>query len=139
MKPAVRERILRSVLSLFATLVGWVLGFLSYIAYMLIDGDMTDLPSMFFMPGFFIVLGWLFIFHPLISWLPAEHRLFAPRVFPFVGTALAMVAFLLMVASWAKGFWRMPVLHLYAAVAGGVAAFLYSWANQALLWKERTT
>ena len=142
MEPAVRERILRSVLSLLATLLGWGAASLSWLLYVdLLQGiyqlqvGATDFSVMFLWAGLFIILGWLFFFHPLVSWLPAEHRLFGPLVFPFVGIALAMVAFLLLVASWFND-WRSLFGYLYAGVAGGVAAFLYSWANRALLMRR---
>jgi hypothetical protein len=50
-----------------------------------------------------------------------------------------VVAFPLPVVSWMSGSWRSLLGYLYAAVAGGVAASLYSLANRALLRREGMT
>jgi hypothetical protein len=52
--------------------------------------------------------------------------------------ALAIVAFHLF-SSWSSGSWSELIWYfLYAAIAGGVAAFVYSLANRVLLRQERT-
>jgi len=140
MQPAVKQKILRSVLSLFATVFGWGAGFLCILWYMKVtQGRVTDLPALGFWPGIFILAGWSFFFHPLVSWLPAEHPVFGPQVFPLVGMGLAVVAYLLLVGTWMNGSVSSLFGYIYAAVAGGVAAFLYSLGNRALLYSARAS
>ncbi|HEV7505406.1 MAG TPA: hypothetical protein VGS07_10875 [Thermoanaerobaculia bacterium] len=137
MDPAIRKRVLRTVVSLLSTIAGWAASVFYYTLYMRLAGRSAGMG--FFWPGIVIVLGWSFLFQPLLYWLPAEHPLFAPRVFPFIGIALAVVAFHLSFAAWGSGPWSELVWYfLYAAIAGGVAALLYSLANRVLLRQERT-
>jgi hypothetical protein len=123
----------RILTSLGATLAGWGAGFFSYALYgMLSRRAATDLGAMLFWPGLFILMGWLVIFLPILRLVPSGHRLFSPLVFPLVGAALGLSAFFSLVAWW-TGFGRFPIFPLYAAVAGGVAAAVYAFANRALL------
>ena len=135
MDPAIRKRVLRTVLSLLASIAGWAASVFYDTWSMHWSGRATGIWPLW--PGIVIVLGWSFLFQPLLYWFPAEHPLFAPRFFPLVGTTLASIAFLLITygsnGPWSDFIWYF----LYAAIAGGVAAFVYSLANQVLLRQER--
>jgi hypothetical protein len=129
----------RILISLGAIFAGWGAGFLSVLAYAaLVYGEPTHFPSMFFVPGAFIFLGWILIFLPLLRWVPAKHPLFKPRIFPIAGALLGMAAFYAWISWWWEGFRRFAHYPLYAVVAGGVAAAVYAFANQALLRRAAT-
>ena len=50
MQPAIKEKVFRSVLSLFATLAGWIAAFGAYVLYMnLMQQRLTDVPAVLFL------------------------------------------------------------------------------------------
>jgi hypothetical protein len=122
----------RTGVSLVATVCGWVAGGLWFSTYAwLIWGDLADVGIVVAWTTPFVLASWVVFFWPLVLLIDETNRLFRFPEFSFVGGAVGIIAFMLLIGWWAP-LWRESYAYLaYPAISGAVAGTVYSLILQA--------
>jgi hypothetical protein len=125
----VRQRLVLIGLSLASQVLGWLYGHVFMVTYMAWDpawqpGSDDEL-SMLMESALLIMFGWLFIVLPLVTFVSASNRLFAPLLYIPVGALGATLFFKVTVGWWILVSIPGPY-YLQAIVVGASAALFHS-------------
>jgi len=116
----------RVLVSLLALMVGWLIALASYALYSCIAwGNVQDAVAIAYWTALFALLGWAVFVPALILILRdrlPERSLLASS---FVGAAIALAAFALLVGWWSD-LWQEFLYPAYAVILGAAAGATYS-------------
>jgi hypothetical protein len=125
----VRQRLVLIGVSLVSQALGWLYGHVFIVIYMVWDPAWQprsdDELSMLMASGLLIMFGWLFVVLPLVTFVSASSRLFAPLLYVPVGALGATLFFKVTVGWWITVSIPGPY-YLQAIVVGATAALFHS-------------
>ncbi len=110
--------------SLFSLFAGWCAAFVLLVVWQVHAtdfGEIIDFDFWFHGTAIFAFLGWVVFVVPVINFARADGLLYRPLVATIVGVGLAMVAYAVLVCTWAP---EMGNDAWFPAVIGGVAGIL---------------
>lgn len=120
--------------SLVAAAIGWISGFLVYVAYMTFLTPWerpTDSEAILFWTAIFISLSWLLFLVPLVLLLNESASVLRFPKSALLGGIAGVFLFLGLVGWW-TGFWEDSLFLSYAAVVGAATGAVY-WPLAKLL------
>ena len=111
--------------SIFSLFVGWFVALVSLRVLQVRSGGALPIEDSDFwlLPAIFAFLGWALFVLPIIAFAPTSGRLYQPFYAAMAGTGLALVAYAVLVCSWAPS--RLCFAG-FPAIVGGVAGVLCS-------------
>jgi hypothetical protein len=111
--------------SLFALFSGWCVAFVSLVAWQVHFGGfgyLTDFEFWLFWPAIFALVGWLFFVLPAIGFVSLDSILYRPLFAVLSWASLAVVAYAVLVCTWAADAWYLA---RFPAIIGGVAGLIF--------------